>query len=319
MSPARQGRCHRHHRLVTLSTLVCATASAVDVDPSGAPLVIGFTEWEWANRHLVQDIRRSKLRRTPKLGSALRTVPVSLRTIPEYGSISGSIIRYPLGITTALCKALAEVGTLYVLVNRDQTNTARATLFGGGVAMDKVEFIIGATDSVWARDYGPLWAYDETGSLTVTDFTYNRPRPNDNQVPLRVADHLGIELRFMDMVNTGGNVMTNTTDTVQSHILYTENNECQTDDEASVPLPPCVHVDTQLRTNLGIGGVHVLADPVRSVGLQPTHLHPRQLKSVRQVGVLPLTPPLSSAHRRMMITSTTLTAGPNSSPPLRSC
>ena len=47
--------------------------------------------------------------------------------------------------------------------------------------MDNVQFIIGATDSHWTRDYGPWWVIDGNGDYSIVDFTYNRPRPNDNQ------------------------------------------------------------------------------------------------------------------------------------------
>ena len=30
------------------------------------------------------------------------------------------------------------------------------------------------------------------GDVGVVDFTYNRPRPNDNDAPLKVSDHLNV-------------------------------------------------------------------------------------------------------------------------------
>lgn len=43
----------------------------------------------------------------------------------------------------------------------------------------------GLSDSYWTRDYGPFWVYTD-GGLAISDHTYNRPRPNDNNV--RPAD-----------------------------------------------------------------------------------------------------------------------------------
>ena len=51
-----------------------------------------------------------------------------------------------------------------------------------GVNMNNVEFILGPTDSYWTRDYGPWWVIDGQKNMSIVDFTYNRPRPNDNDV-----------------------------------------------------------------------------------------------------------------------------------------
>ena len=58
------------------------------------------------------------------------------------------------------------------------------------VNMDNVEFINGNTDSYWTRDYGPWWVVDGNNDVSVVDHTYNRPRPNDNQAPLKLSNHL---------------------------------------------------------------------------------------------------------------------------------
>ena len=78
------------------------------------------------------------------------------------------------------------------LVSSNQQNSAYVCVSGGGVDMTNVEFIIGSTDSYWTRDYGPWWVIDGNGAYSIVDFTYNRPRPNDNQAPSKVAQHLGV-------------------------------------------------------------------------------------------------------------------------------
>ena len=53
--------------------------------------------------------------------------------------------------------------------------------------MDNVAFLITPTDSYWVRDYGPWFVFDGENNPGIMDFPYNRPRPNDNNVPAAVA------------------------------------------------------------------------------------------------------------------------------------
>ena len=45
--------------------------------------------------------------------------------------------------------------------------------------MGQVEFITYTADSVWIRDYGPRFIFEDNARAMV-DHTYNRSRPNDN-------------------------------------------------------------------------------------------------------------------------------------------
>ena len=70
-------------------------------------------------------------------------------------------------------------------------------------------------DSIWARDFSGNPVYgNEVDDLVMVDWIYNRPnRPNDDASPALIAEALGLELYCMtdspsDMVNTGGNWMT---------------------------------------------------------------------------------------------------------------
>ena len=74
--------------------------------------------------------------------------------------------------------------------------------------MDNVEFVIGSTDSYWTRDYRSWWVVDGNRNVSVVDFTYNRPRPNDNQAPFKMSVYLSTPYFAIDLVHTGGNYMT---------------------------------------------------------------------------------------------------------------
>jgi agmatine/peptidylarginine deiminase len=211
----------------------------------------GLTDWELNNIDIIHS-----------MGS--RTLPPEgpIRNIAEYDTMQGVLIRYPFGISTSIIKEIAEDLVVYCLVSSNQQSSAYNSMNNADVNMSNVEFIIGSTDSYWTRDYGPWWITDGNGEFGIVDFTYNRPRPNDNQAPSKVAQHLDVPYYSADFVSTGGNYMTDGFGTsASSHIAYTENNECNTNDEFSVPLASCSYVDNTIQDYYGISTYHVVADP----------------------------------------------------------
>ena len=214
-------------------------------------LPIGFTDEEWDNRYLIETMGRQT------------DPPVSpIRNIAEYEPMQGALIRYPFGISTSIIKEIAEDLKVYCLVSSGLQNSAYNSMSNADVNMDNVEFILGNTDSYWTRDYGPWWIVDGNGDIGIVDFTYNRPRPNDNDAPLKVANHLNVSYYSADFVSTGGNYMTDGFGTsAATQIAYTENNECNTNNDTSVPLPSCNYVDNIMEEYYGVDEYHVVADP----------------------------------------------------------
>ena len=214
-------------------------------------LPIGFTEQEWENRSLIQSMGR------------LTTPPVGpIRSIAEYEPMQGALIRYPFGVSTAIIKEIAQDIKVYCLVSSGLQNSAYNSMNNADVNMDNVEFILGSTDSYWTRDYGPWWVVDGNGDIGIVDFTYNRPRPNDNDAPLKVSSYLDVPYYSADFISTGGNYMTDGFGmSASTQIAYTENNECNTNDQSSVPLAPCSYVDNIMEDYYGVDDYHVVADP----------------------------------------------------------
>lgn len=95
----------------------------------------------------------------------------------------------------------------------EDTADIKQTLQNNGVALDNQVFLESSLNSIWIRDFGQWNLYtNDVDSLLLLDFIYNRNRPSDNEVPVLVADHLGLPLYEMtqapnDMVHTGGNFM----------------------------------------------------------------------------------------------------------------
>ncbi|OUW60119.1 MAG: hypothetical protein CBD58_05185 [bacterium TMED198] len=210
-----------------------------------------LTEWEKANFHIIHD-----------MGRATDPPPGPVRNIAEYERMQGVVIRYPFGISTSLIKEMAEDVKIYCLVSSSLQNSAYSSMSGAGVNMGNVELVIGSTDSHWTRDYGPWWVVDGNGDVSVVDFTYNRPRPNDNQAPYKMSNHLDAPYFSSDVISTGGNYMTDGLGiAAATHIAYTENNQCNTNDQSSVPLSSCLYVDNIMEDYYGIDTYHVVADP----------------------------------------------------------
>tara|TARA_Y100001935_G_scaffold212457_1_gene182963 strand:- start:634 stop:1896 length:1263 start_codon:yes stop_codon:yes gene_type:complete len=210
-----------------------------------------LTKWETENLHIIEQMRN---RTEPP--------PGPVRAVAEYEPMQGVLIRYPFGISTSLIREMSEDVIIYCLVSSWSQNSAYNSMDNANVNMDNVEFIVGSTDSYWTRDYGPWWVVDGDGIYSIVDFTYNRPRPNDNQAPFKVSEHLNVPYYSADFVATGGNYMTDGLGTAAAaHIAYTENNECNTNDDDSIPLESCNYIDNIMLDYYGVDTYHVVADP----------------------------------------------------------
>ena len=119
-----------------------------------------------------------------------------------------------------------------------------------GVNMENVDFVIGPTDSYWTRDYGPWWIVDGNSDVSIADFTYNRPRQNDNEAPLKMSNHLDVPYYATDLIHAGGNYMTDGLGIAASSDLVYDENLISEDD-----------VDSIMQAYYGIDTYHVVEDP----------------------------------------------------------
>jgi agmatine deiminase len=203
-------------------------------------LPIGFTPEEWENRHLIKEMRN---RTNPP--------PLPIRNIAEFERMQGVVIRYPFGITTSLIREMAEDVTVYCLVSTSSQNSAYNSMNNANVNMDNVEFINGNTDSYWTRDYGPWWVVDGNNDVSVVDHTYNRPRPNDNQAPLKLSNHLNTPYFESGLITAGGNYMTGGLGIgASTDLIYDENDDLTNN-----------QLHDLMEEYYGISTYHGIADP----------------------------------------------------------
>ncbi|HNS16368.1 MAG TPA: agmatine deiminase family protein [Bacteroidales bacterium] len=180
--------------------------------------------------------------------------------VAEFAPMQGVLIRYPLGIPYSLVAEMSEdIVVTTIVTGADQENTVKNLYQSHGVDLENCNFMYAPTDSYWTRDYGPWFIIDGNNEFGIVDFPYNRPRPNDDNVPVVLAGALGINLFGMDVVHTGGNYMTDFYGKSSSTTLvYTENADMSLQNP---PLTPD-EVDSRMFDYLGLSAYHVVEDPL---------------------------------------------------------
>lgn len=107
----------------------------------------------------------------------------------------------------------AGVEECKVIITTQNEASVANYLTTNGVDLTNVIFLDTDWDSIWIRDYAGNTIYsDDVGELALTDWIYNRPRPNDDVMPTAHAAEVGIPIYTTntgtnDLVNTGGNFM----------------------------------------------------------------------------------------------------------------
>ncbi|MCL2064297.1 MAG: agmatine deiminase family protein [Candidatus Cloacimonetes bacterium] len=174
-----------------------------------------------------------------------------IRPVSEFEQMSGVLIRYPLGIPLQLVREFSlELRVVTIVANANVRNQAINAFNNANVNMSNVEFVLASSDSYWTRDYGPWFSFSSDGQLNAINFTYNRPRPNDNAFNNHYAVYDTLSIYNMNIVHCGGNYMNDGLNIAfSSHIAYTENgNNSQL-------------VNQNMLEFLGVSEYHVLQDP----------------------------------------------------------
>ncbi len=222
--------------------LIFAMTSFAEMSVCGTEelLPIGFTDEE--------------LLRLDEIG--INTVPTAP---PPYGTINpgefdpatGVFVRWPLGLPPSLIVALSEETTVWVICDSTQQSSVETAFVNYGANMDNVDYVFGETNTIWVRDYGPWFVLLEDGQQGIFNYTYNRPRYLDNNIPIVVGSAWGIPVYTSTIVHSGGNYMSSGFDQAMStDLVYNENGG----DED--------WVDSQMELYLGIENYVTMDDPL---------------------------------------------------------
>jgi agmatine/peptidylarginine deiminase len=101
--------------------------------------------------------------------------------------------------------------TVIALVNNSEEQIAAAQeLTHRAVLPESVRFLLTPHDTMWTRDYGPLTVVGGDGSAVMVDAQYGpTDRPNDDLVPVVIANHMGLGVVTSPIRIDGGNVLSN--------------------------------------------------------------------------------------------------------------
>lgn len=135
-----------------------------------------------------------------------------VRCAAEYEPMEGIMIAYEgsggwLSILRQMAVQITTVGEANIYVMCDTSGEAASVetaMVNQGADPARVFTFVKPTNTIWMRDYGPRYIF-EGGVRAVVDHTYNRPRPQDNQVPDYWAGVRGEAEYQIPLVHGGGN------------------------------------------------------------------------------------------------------------------
>ena len=236
----------------TISTLIIAlTVSALTL--SSQPL---FNEDGIRLYHNPSQEELDWAKRKGISTSQITTLPPptgQIRPVAEWEPMEAVLIRYTFGIPMSLIVEMAkDIKVITIVANTSQQNTVLSQYNSNGVNTANCEFLIAATDTYWTRDYGPWFMTIDDNEVVMGDFTYNRPRPNDNQINTYLANYLSMSRYASTLLHTGGNYMNDGIKKGFSTTLTLSENSSYTQQQ----------IKTLLQDYLGIEEYHFIDDPI---------------------------------------------------------
>ena len=155
-----------------------------------------------------------------------------VRAAAEWEEVEYLVVRWTNAYQNIL-RQIVEVGVqeCKVLITTQNESSVTNYLTNQGVDLTNVEFLNTGSNSIWIRDYGGNTIYsDDVGERALTDWIYNRPRPLDDIMPTQHATMVGMPIYVTDtgtndLVNTGGNYMSDGLGNAFASNLILEENE----------------------------------------------------------------------------------------------
>jgi agmatine/peptidylarginine deiminase len=161
----------------------------------------------------------------------------AVRTMAEWEEIQSLMITWSgfsriLKQITAAARQECEV--IIVAENPATVESYLTSNNAGGAPFEDLENVTILQDnynSIWSRDYGAHTIYrDDVEEMMLVDWIYNRNRPDDNLVPVGIAEYFDVPLYSTteepwDLMATGGNFMSDGLGTAFSSELILEENE----------------------------------------------------------------------------------------------
>ncbi|MDF1545084.1 MAG: agmatine deiminase family protein [bacterium] len=231
--------------LVILLLLVIAPVSGLDDSSVEEFLPIGLTELE-----------KQKLDEIGKNHRSTAAPSGTIRNSAEWEPSQGVIIRWPLGIPVSLVADYSKGLMVTTIVgSSSQQSSATSYYSSNGVTMANTQFVIAPTNSIWTRDYGP-WFIFNNDQLGIVDPIYNRPRPYDDVIPQVLSGEWSLPYFGMDLITPGGNHMSDGLGISMSTELVYDENPTKTENEVDSLMLAYLGNDYTVLNYIESGGIH---------------------------------------------------------------
>lgn len=204
----------------TIVTLICfLTVPQISAQQASLPKGLTFGEKE-----LITNYNFRSNRRTAPPASAVRTAA-------EWEEVEYLLVTWDPAYQNILRQIVAAgINECKVIISTEQQTEVTNYLISNGVPLTNVIFLNAPWNSIWTRDYSGNTVYsDDVGTRGLVDWIYNRPRPLDNIMPSAHAGQTGVPIYITDsgandLVNTGGNFMSDGLGTAFASELILEEN-----------------------------------------------------------------------------------------------
>jgi agmatine deiminase len=190
----------------------------------------------------------------------------NLRNMAEWEEVEYLLVAWVNNYSntiSSIIEAAVQECKVIVVVRPINYNGMLTTLQNKGIPLTNIEIIQRNINSVWIRDYAGNPVYkDWNDSLILVDWTYNRPRPDDNTVSEAHSNHTGIPLYQMteapnNIIGTGGNWMQDGFGTGFSSELMLDENAPKSEAQIDQIFEDYMGIDRYVKmTNLPYDGIH---------------------------------------------------------------
>ncbi|MEQ8850861.1 MAG: agmatine deiminase family protein [Phycisphaerales bacterium] len=206
------------HRICAFAALTIVAAAAIADDaPQNQPVIKGdqlvFPADAEIPRSLTEAERRFLSTQPLVVGRGVTPPPMGgIECVAEYEPMDGIMLAWQgssswraiLAEMSALITTTGDATVYMYVENGGDQSSANASLTAAGADMGRVEFIQAPLDTIWIRDYGPRYIY-EGDVRAIVDHTYNRPRPNDNNIPSDFSARKDHTYYKIPLIHGGGN------------------------------------------------------------------------------------------------------------------
>jgi agmatine deiminase len=168
-----------------------------------------------------------------ELGRVANTTPppFAVRSMAEWEEIQSLTVTWTDYTSTVREIVRHARKECEVIIVCSDSNSVKNNLTANGVPLQNISYLQKPFNTVWIRDYGQHSVYaNDVDSLYLVEWIYNRPRPKDDVLPQAIADFKHLELFQTttapnDLVNTGGNFMTDGMGTAFASKLVLDEND----------------------------------------------------------------------------------------------